>query len=284
MLNTVHGRSLRVCQWTGETIHGVHYKIPQKGLKEFRGCYSSPSVCVSAMIEYAEKASLSAEETHELLDMFQASLRRVDGQEGTKFTIQPAGSWKNLQAWGGHMSLEEYHKTYEHDIQTTMFFQSFPAGVIQATADAELREESKLKDPSAPSSSSATVPMDAKGEFEYDSDPDRPPNAPKRWRVNHFNPSPSQSEPQEKRLAMPRCISSCLEFFKEVWPGKTALVVYLDPHSDKAFGVGLPEDWMGKGNRRASDTLGKTPVYGTVELYHKNKLRLKKRGKEEMDK
>ena len=288
MLNTVHGRSLRVCQWTGEAIHGPVFKIPLKGLREFRGCYGSPSVGLAAIIEASEKGGLNSEETHELIDMFQASLARAEGHEAEKFTIQTAGSWKNLKQWGGHMTLDEFHATYDHATQATIFVQIIPSVVRLQTAQTELKQEQEQKKAISEGAGTSTeapqveqtdqaLPPVVNGApvvFEYDSDPDRAPNAPKRWRVNALCATPSLAEPVEARIAMPRCITSCLEFLKEVYPGKTAVVVYLDPHTDKTFGVGLPEDWMSKGNKRASDVLSKTPVYGQVMLYHKNKIRL----------
>ena len=266
MLNTVHGRSLRVCQWTGESLD-TYYKIPQKGLKEFKGCFGSPSVCISAIMAHAEKENLATEETHELIDMFQSSLFRKPGFENEKYTINAAPNWSMLKRWGGELDLDQYHRLYDHDKQNSMYYQNIPKCVQLETAKTELKERAEAV--AAESSAPATATN-----FEYDSDPDRAPNAPKRWRVNKLGASASVSEPVENRVVMPRCITSCIEFFKEAYPGKSALVIYMDPHTDKAFALGLPEDWMGKGNRRASDVLGKIPVYGNVTLYHKYKSRL----------
>jgi hypothetical protein len=303
MLNTVHGHSLRVCQWTGESLFYVPFKIPVKGLKEFRGCYGSPSVAISAIIDTCEKAGLASEEVHEMIDVFQASLIRKSGKEAEKFTIMPAPNYKLLRIWGGHNSLEEYHKSYDHDRQIELFDQIIPKVLLMATVQTDTREEEETKenesedfkdmegpraeaapkDPKEPGSS--TDPPVKRVDFEYDSDPDRAPNAPKRWRYNFYNAHPHVSEPVEGRQVMPRCISSCLEFFKEVIPGESAVIVYLDPGSDKSFAVGKPQDWMTTANKRASDALGKTQVYGHVTLFHKNKLRVRaKRVREEAEK
>lgn len=271
----VHGQSVRLCQWTGEPLKYPPFRIPVKGAQEFKGCYGSPSVCVSAIVELAEKEGRTPEESHELLDTFQSTLIRKSGQEEVKFTINPAPSWKNLKEWGGNTTLEEYHKSYDHDQEVLIFTQTIPSHMILGTVIGDSKALATEPSVHPPATSS----------FEYDSDPERATNAPKRWWVNFLNSTPSMKEPVEKRVQMPRCISSCVEFLRGSFPGHSSVVVYLHPESDKTFGIGLPGDWMGQGNKRASDVLGKTPVYGNVFLYHKNKMKLrpptKKRTREE---
>jgi hypothetical protein len=273
MLNVVHGESLRLCQWTGEGLRYRPFKIPKKGLKEFYGCYGSPSAAVAAILDVADKTGLTAEETHELLDVFSATLKRAPGKEDVKFSILPAGPWKTLKEWGGVLTLAEYHATYDHDVQVSIFSQVFPQQMLDRTVSRELQDEEDAgeKMEKLDGEGSSTKPPTP----GYTSDPERAPNAPKKWRVNSIAPVGTQtSDMGETRLQMPRGITSVIEFLKEALPGSTSVVVYMDPESSTSFALGKPADWMGHGNKRVSDLLGKTTVYGQVTLYHKNKLRI----------
>ena len=128
----VHHRKLSICDWTGETIEKV-FRIPF-GPYEWGGSYGSPSVAISAILEISQESGMTQELVQELLDDFQATLKRDDEQGHGPFTISPAPSYKNLKTWGGQMTLEEYHQRYDHDTQIRLYCQKFPEDKDQREA------------------------------------------------------------------------------------------------------------------------------------------------------
>jgi hypothetical protein len=278
--------------WGGFAFPGPDYfKIPGKGQDGFTGCYSCPATALAALYSKAENQKLGREVTQELVDNFQATLRRQKGQEKVKYEISAAPNPKVRREFGGSKTLDEYLAEFDYYNQVKIFVQSIPPHALQATfahdspAQAPPPQAPSLTSPSpnlppvvsSSSSAQATVPPSPEKfeSFEYDSDPEHKPNSPKRWRVNHLGANPRADEPAESMRVMPRCISSCLEFFKEIYPGEYAVVVYMNPDDSKSFAVGLPADVQGKGNKRAAECLGrKVTVWGDVKLFHKNQMRM----------
>lgn len=254
MISVVHGKKLFTDQWTGESVE-ERFRIPRKGLKEWYGCFGSPSTALAALIHEAEKpeSGLSREEANELIDLFETSLRRKPGQEREPFTIQPAPSFRNLVSWGGAMSFQEYHATYEHDRELALFTQALP----DEGGDREKGDKGE------------------KGEMEVDSDQERQPNAPKKW-YRETGVSPGGDDLSTSRVMMPRCTSAWLDFLKAHRNGEDSVVVYFHPSAQKIFCVGSAKSFNGIVNRRASEILGNVSVFGKVDVYHKNKMRPKK--------
>jgi hypothetical protein len=250
MINVVHQRGLQVDQWTGETIEGKRLRIPTKGGKIWTGCYGTPSTALSALAHHVEENHLTSDEAHELYDIFQASLRRNVGHEDTKFTSVPAPNYKCLQMWGGGLTLEDYHKQYDHDFQVRAITQEIMWGK-QDEEDAGKTDTQK-------------------GQGGEDQ---RPSNLPKKWRLSDVTQGGTV---KESKVDMPRCVTSFIEFLRAnvTTPGiPGAVIVYLHPANPQVFGVGSPADWNDKVNRHATDALGHVPVFGNVRVYHKNKIR-----------
>jgi hypothetical protein len=245
MINVVHARGLLVDQWTGETIN-QRFRIPRKGLKTWGGCFGTPSTAIKALSEYIDAAHLNADEAHELYDVFQASLRRKPGHEQDVFTCQAAPDYKSLNLWGGTMTLEEYHKLYNHDYQVEAYTQE----VLWGKAEEDESGKEKI-----------------------------PVNAPKKWRMTETLAS---GQTKETRVDMPRCASSFLDFMRQnvLTPGiPNAVTIYFHPSDTRVFGVGIPSEWNERVNKSASEKLGHTPVFGNVRLFHKNKLKENKKRK-----
>lgn len=263
MINVVHKQALQVDQWTGESIT-TRFKIPRKGGKCWGGCYGTPSTALSALAHYIDSNPMSVDEAHELYDLFQASLRRVPEYSSEKFTSVPAPSYKNLQMWGGNMSLEEYHAVYDHEFQAKAMTQEIIGGVVEP--DTEKAGDTNNK--------RARDEMGLGTEIGEDK---RPANAPKLWRLTE---QLEGGQSKELRVDMPRCAGSFVEFLRKnvadpAIPG--AVVVYLHPHQPNIFALGSPGDYAKGVNRMAVDMLGHVPVFGNVRVYHKNKLRDGKR-------
>eukprot|EP00727_Mastigamoeba_balamuthi_P000691 m51a1_g10619 hypothetical protein (423) ;mRNA; r:57479-59030 len=125
MFNIVHGVKLQLCQWTGETIK-KRFRMPLPRNKGWTGCYGAPGIVVSAIVQNGNQSKLTPDEINELIDIFEASLRREPGFEQTKFTITPAPSYKLLKTWGGNLSLQEFHQQYQHDESVEIYRQVIP--------------------------------------------------------------------------------------------------------------------------------------------------------------
>lgn len=261
MINTVHGKKLLVCQWTGETIE-KRFRIPNPKNKGWTGCYGSPSACLSAMAQVGEKQALDPEYVHEMIDTFESTIRREPGMEEIKFTIVPAPAYTLLKDFGGKKDLAEFHETYDHDTQVKLYFQEIrPSDVIV---------------PDMPLAVGG-APMDGADFEEFEEvNSGRPANAPKRWRMTRFLPLNGRQPEEQTRYMLPRCAPSWMEFFKVMAARthcKDAVIVYLHPHSDTVFGIGNPEDWQGEGNKSCSEVMGKIVTFGPVTAFHKNKIR-----------
>lgn len=124
---TVHGKQMWLCEWTGEPI-SKRFRIPAG--RGWTGTYGSPSCAITAIAHLF--AHEDREVIHELIDIFEASLRRERGHEQTIVTIKPSPNYSVLLAWGGSMSLDDFHRTYEHDLQTAVFFQDTQNGEMVA--------------------------------------------------------------------------------------------------------------------------------------------------------
>lgn len=264
MRSVVHGVSIQNCQWTGEPIVKKRFRIPIKGLRVWKGCYGSPSTALAGLADYAQKEKLEAEVQHELIDAFEASLRRAAGFEKEKFTITVAPSFKFLKMWGGKMSIDEYHDMYKHDQQVDMYEQYIPDKSLDNTVAEDLEELKRRK-----------MAEDETFEDMEECVEERqnPPNAPKMWYTTE-----NGKEVGEKQ--MPRGVTSVLQFIREqndgICPGNPHMaLLYLHPLSNKCFGIGKLHEWESNArvSRWASEALGHTVVFGNPRLFHKNKLR-----------
>lgn len=257
MINTVHGKKLYICQWTGESIQ-KRFRIPTE-VDNWAGCYGSPSVALAALIQYSETSNLTPDQTHELIDEFEASVTRWEAFKDVKFTITVAPSYMNLEAWGGSMSLEEYHKSYDHDTQVKMYHQRFPKNQLEKCHEAEKIDELEYD-----------IIMENETEEEEEEESLENKNAPKKWKV-------TQTDGFEKKVTVPRGLSSCLEFLRSHSSQPNSCVIYFHKGKDKIFGVGKPDDWTkGAVNRRLTNLMGHT-VFGETLVFHKNDLREKKK-------
>ena len=180
MYNPVHKQRFVVCQWTGESFpESQRFLVPEhpkvRGQRSWTGCYGSPGAAVSGIKERSERIGLSVDQIHELIDEFETSLSRKPGKGNVKFTIVAAPDYKNLVAFGGTQSIEDFHKLYNHDGQVEIYCQEIPNSPwCDAAAEGPVPEPSK-----APASAPKSVAQ-RWAEAEYESDPDRPANAPKR--------------------------------------------------------------------------------------------------------
>jgi hypothetical protein len=266
MITVVHGEKIRNCQWTGEPIRKV-FKIPTKNGKDWKGCYGSPSTCVSAIQALAEDEHLQLDEYHELLDLFQATIRLSPGYEKVVFTINPAPSFRMLKMWGGSLPLEAYHETYDHDKQVIMYYQE-----IKDSGTEPKETKSPEKKP--------TDEKDTEEDFDMkDFDDEGVPNAPKKWHMESIMPGTSQTLVPSK-VTMPRGGPTWVDFLKSNNPSKVvknSVIVYFHPTNDKIFAIGSPVDYNEIVNKRAAACLGHAPVFGQVFLFHKKKIREKKK-------
>eukprot|EP00727_Mastigamoeba_balamuthi_P003906 m51a1_g13512 hypothetical protein (318) ;mRNA; r:102-1055 len=270
MYNVVHGVKLQLCQWTGETIK-KRFRMPLPRNKGWTGCYGSPGVVVSAIVQNGNNTGLSVDEINEQIDMFESSLRREPGFEQVKFTIIPAPNYKLLKNWGGNLTLEEFHQQYQHDESVDMYKQVIPDKMYTETfVDVDTEQ--------APARAPAETTADEGTGTDSDSDSERQPNAPKRWRRSVF--SITGKDEAKSRIQMPRCSSAWIEFLRaqaEKTSCPEAVVLYLHPHQGTIMGLGNPKDWGEDGNKAASHALGKSTVFGDCVVLHKNKIRERKK-------
>jgi len=276
MINAIHKQRFVVCQWTGESFpEPQRFLVPDhpkvRGQRSWTGCYGSPGAAVSGIKERSEKLGLSVDQIHELIDEFETSLSRKPGKGAVKFTIVAAPDYKNLSAFGGPQGLEDFHKLYNHDAQIEIYEQHIPNAPFCDSV--QTFDGPAEKTPPAKPKSMA----ERWAEAEYESDPERPANAPKRW---HVTPVGFGRKDDTKRASVPRGLSGVVGWMKEVSGEsdcKDACVVYFHPGSDTSFAIGNPKDWQAEGNRMASDYLGKSTVFGHVKLVTKSKLREQKK-------
>lgn len=274
MYNPVHGEKLLVCQWTGEAFPAKQrFYVPQPGKSEGRrwwaGCYSSPGAAIAAIKEDSGKAKLNADQTHELFDEFETTLRRNPGKELEKFTISAAPHYGMLQQFGGMWTLEDFHKAYQHSSQIELFHQVLPTR-SERDDSASVAEAAGVAQPQGIAERWAK-------EADEDSDPDRPANAPRRW---HDTKIGIGRRDESRRVVVPRGLSGVVNWMRRTASEsdcKDACIVYFHPTSDTSFAVGNPKDWQAEGNRMASDFLGKCTVFGHVKLMTKSKLRESKK-------
>ena len=249
MNNIVHKTKLLVCQWTGETIL-KRFRIPQNGsIGSFTGCYGSPSTALAALNEYISAKALSDDQAHELFNMFQASLRKGADYEKDTHVVQAAPNYHLIDFWGGRMSLEEFHKMYNHAYQIKAY-------------DQEVQGEHNIPPTEETQSDAPTTSASTRAHPWYHSVVD--PKAPKE--------GGNKTEPIE----MPRCAAQWIEFLRVNNPDKehspNAIVFYF-PVSDKnIFALGSPHAFNVTGNRPASQILKNTCVFGPVTFYHKRQL------------
>ena len=267
MYNVVHGTKLQVCQWTGEALKTEdRFKIPSSrkraGIREWIGCYSSPGAAVSAIKAYGERDGCNADAIAELFDEFETSLRRKIGMENVKITINPAPDFKILKSFGGTMDIAAFHKSYGHDEQIQVYYQEIPA-----------KGMTEVKSEATPPIQMEPLKFD---DMEYDSDPGRLPNAPKRWRRTKVRIGFRE---EEERETVPRGLAGVVEWMRDIsrknfGEDKNA-VIYFHPTLDTEFAIGTAKAWIGDVtmNRIASDLLGKNVVAGQACIYSKNKLR-----------
>lgn len=274
MFNPVHGEKLLVCQWTGEAFPAKQrFYVPQPGKSEGRrwwaGCFGSPGAAISAIKEESGKSKLNADQTHELFDEFEATLRRKPGKEKEKFTICAAPHFSQLKNWGGALDIQEFHRVYQHDTQIELFYQ-----VIPPRTDVD---ESAAEAPPAQGATPKGIAERWAKEADEDSDPERPANAPRRW---HDTKIGIGRRDETRRVVVPRGLSGVVGWMKRAAAEsdcKDACIVYFHPTSDTSFALGNPKDWQAEGNRMASDFLGKCTVFGHVKLMSKAKLRESKK-------
>ena len=155
------------------------------------------------------------------------------------------------------MTLEEYHKQYEHDIQLEMYHQRSPRYLWETIAQMDAVEETEAL---------LDMAMEVEDE-EPVSEDDKQTNAPKKWTLSMNG--------DEKKISVPRGLTACLDFLRSLGAEEEespAVLVYLNKGKDKTFAVGKPGDWKRMTNRRLSNVLG-YEVFGEPKLIHKNKLR-----------
>lgn len=264
MKSVVHQTPLYVCQWTGETI-SKKFKIPTKGLKEWKGCYGSPSVCVSAIAAYGESEKLSADTIHELYDVLVASLRFEKGKETSAFTITPAPNWRRLTQWGGDMDLDSFHDVYDHDFQVESYHQEI-SSAYPGSVDGGDEAPGKISDVME-----RPIPASFKEDFD-------PPNAPKKWHKRTLKAG-AASEPE--RVVMPRCVRSLIDWLRE-YTKSDEVTVHLSPQprNNAIFALG----WKGESrNDLASEMLGKE-IRGDAVVFHKNQIKRKLEEEDKRDK
>lgn len=276
MYNPVHGKKFQVCQWTGEAISEENrFRIPMLGAgNEWTGCYGSPSAAIAALVDKVTHihAAMGAEANkdilNELFEEFEASIRRKPGKEDVKFTIVAAPSYTELATFGGKTSLADYHAKYDHDLQQEIYTQVLPAR--SEVFDEVTSDKGETGDVAIKKEKASPVLV--------------PSNAPKKWRLSKVFPG---AKDEAVRVQMPRGIAGVIEWFKKIAKNSDctdAATIYFHPLSDTLFAVGNPKDWQGTGNKIASDILGKSTVFGHVELYHKNGLRDRKKEKKDKKK
>eukprot|EP00727_Mastigamoeba_balamuthi_P004437 m51a1_g13992 hypothetical protein (248) ;mRNA; f:1056578-1057747 len=110
----------------GSRLH-MHVGIKiRHHLYGWTGCYGVLGIVISAIMQNGNQSKLMPDKINELIDIFEASLRREPGFEQTKFTIIPVPSYKLLKTWGRNLSLQEFHQQYQHDESVEIYRQVIP--------------------------------------------------------------------------------------------------------------------------------------------------------------
>jgi hypothetical protein len=247
MQTQVHNKSFVIDQWTGESIDSnKKFKIPQKGLKVWKGCYGTPSTGLAGLTYYITRnPNISKDESDELFGVYQSSLVKCDPEEKyPHFTINSAPPFTLLTGFGGKTSLETYHNIYGHDIQREIYSQII-------NSDVDMGVSSSPPQPPAKSDSGVM------------------------WNVMNMNIRYDyvDDEPVMKS-AMPRCAGSWFEFLRSQTGTDTphALVIYFHPKNDKIFAIGKPNDWNVSLNKKAGNLFNKLPVFGDVTVVSKEEF------------
>ena len=258
----VHREKFMVDQWTGESVK-KRFKIPRKGLKTWGGCYGTPGTAVAGIVAYSESESMTQEETQELIDMFQASLRREVGHELDKHTIVTAPSYKTLVSFGGNTPLEAYNKQYDHDAQVAIYRQEILVGKEEEETTVADKTAEALQDILEGTSLADVKPAPEEGKKTAAA---TTTSSTKSWFVTEMS---DKGDVGESTTRVPRGLASFMSFIKSNVTGQVA-TVYFHPAKEGVFAVGGP--WiMTDYNANAAEAMGGIAVSGNVKLYHGTK-------------
>lgn len=269
MYNVIHGKTIRLDQHSGAHIREGEtiFKIPTFGIDgrvHWKGCYGTPSTALAALKTYADKKKYPEEKHKEIVNIFIASLSRVDKEDPvTKdkhLTIVAAPPPSMLKLFDGPLSYDEYYKRFDEEgLMRTVFGQRIPDAEQEGASNVESIDQVKGQ----PSDwNCVLIPHDGKSNNDY-----------------------LQALPSIK-VQVPRNIGNTLNWLQEAAAGRItsetgAFAVILHPDKKNVVTIANPAEWHeGPHNNLASNLLGHQPVFGDA-LYISKSLPAYKKKKQQ---
>jgi len=276
MLHVVQHTAFKICQCCLSIIgpSGKTFRMPWKGKEgkfEWKGCFCCPNCAVAALKWKSDAAKLVVEKHAELLEAFQATLRRNDKGEPSyidnpQLTITAAPNPKTLLKCfelGGNLTSEEFRKTFD------------PSGLYQKVFDQVI----PLEEEAQPSSEEETEPSASRSNVTG-------------WKLVKVDRKCKNQKGLDAASAegvkggAPRNMAAVIAWlartFSNLYCEKSdsgAFVVYPHSKTDKIFAIGSPEALMPENlqlNSSASKVIGLN-VYGDpVWFVARNMLKIRK--------
>lgn len=119
-MSKVHKQPFVNCAWTGESLpKEKRYRIPDASCTRWTSSFSSPG-CAIAYLD-GLKATIGEEKHKACISALQDSLKRTTEMPDSDLSdLRAAPSYELLNTFGGSLSLEEFHASYNHDLQVKL--------------------------------------------------------------------------------------------------------------------------------------------------------------------
>jgi hypothetical protein len=258
MINTIQGQKIRLCQWSGQPIPAGHlaFRIPYLKKNKaitWKGCYITPQCALAALKKFSDLKGLEQEKHTELFEIFQSSLRRVGGDEGSEhINLKLAPDPKTLVIFGGDETIDAYRARYD------------PLGNSHLLFSQVIPAEEPISDEGG-----------------------------KSWNITSIvaaTPSTKDElkECQTMKDRCPRNIAKVIKYLEQAAiDGELAVqlnngFVVLPKPDSETFAIASVDETLwnedAKRNMLARRLLGyEGDIFGNVMIFHKTKLKLKKR-------